>query len=200
MLLCPKHLYQGSIFLSLQPVRFFHVLTKNPFIFSFDFSRKSNRGHDVTTNRTTILYAIHKFIIEMLKFPHENLLRLSLTWLWTKEFAPWVFGSIKMTKTPSFCLSFNCIFPLETNPRLWDLLHEGPFVLCVQSDERLNTQPFGVAHYKNTTRTIRTAKFVRFRNISLKVFRSVSSRTTLRLAWWNLQENTLQQIRSSTGS
>ena len=45
---------------------------------------------------------------------------------------------MKMTKTPSFCLSFNCISPLKTNPKLWYLLRGGRFVLCVQSACVLN--------------------------------------------------------------
>ena len=61
-------------------------------------------------------------------------------------------------------LSFvNCIFPTKTNPKLWDLLHEGPFVSCVQSDKGFNTRSSDVINYKNTTPTITVPEFVSFR-------------------------------------
>ena len=59
----------------------------------------------------------------------------------------------------------NWIFPSKMNPKLWDLFHDGPFVLCVQSDERLNTRSSDTINYKNTILTITVTEFVSFRNI-----------------------------------
>ena len=70
----------------------------------------------------------------------------------------------KNGRTSTFCPSFNCNFALKTNPKLWYLLHDDPFVSCLQSNERLNARPSGAVNLKNTTRTITGTDFVRFRN------------------------------------
>ena len=90
---------------------------------------KASVRRSVTSNRVTITYTILKFATEWLKFPRQNLLRRSLTQPSTKEFACRASGSVKWRRLLHSDLSFNCIVLLKTNPKLWDSLHEGPFVL-----------------------------------------------------------------------
>ena len=135
VLLRLKRPIQRSKFRPLQPTRLLRVFAKkNAHIFTRFFQesesfcltqRYHEQGNDCVHNSQNLQ-------LRRLKLPYKILLCHSLAWLSTKKFVSRASGSIKTTRTPAFCLSFNCIFAAIMNSQLRWLLRDGPFVSCAQ--------------------------------------------------------------------
>ena len=137
---------------------------------------KSSVWGNVTTNNT--MNKILKFTIERIKIAARKFITPFPDATVNKIIFFLSFWFNKITTTLQFCLSFNCSFPLKTNPKLWYLLNDGSFVSCVQSDERSNARLSGVINFKNTIRTVTVPNFFRSQDIS---FNSIESDLTFSL-------------------
>ena len=72
----------------------------------------------------------------MLSFPDTTI---------NKKIVSRAFGSIEKTKRPH-CTFCQLHLSIENEPKVVRLLHGGPFVSCVESDERLKARPSGAVN------------------------------------------------------